>query len=79
MAFLFCLLFIIAAKKIIELEEKIAYLQNMLDDINMTVFRQQERIEKLSELVNDMNKNINSSKNASTVEDSIDKDNPPHY
>jgi len=78
-AFLFCLLFIMAAKKIIELEEKIAYLQNMLDDINMTVFRQQERIEKLSELVNDMNKNINSSKNASPVEDSIDKDNPPHY
>ena len=79
MAFLFCLLFIMTAKKIIELEEKIAYLQNMLDDINMTVFRQQERIEKLSELVNDMNKNINSSKNASPVEDSIDKDNPPHY
>ena len=66
-------------KKIIKLEEKIAYLQNMLDDINMTVFRQQERIEKLSELVNDMNKNINSSKNASPVEDSIDKDKPPHY
>ncbi len=73
------MLFIMTAKKIIELEEKIAYLQNMLDDMNMTVFRQQERIEKLSELVNDMNKNINSSKNASTVEDSIDKDNPPHY
>ena len=66
-------------KKIIKLEEKIAYLQNMLDGINMTVFRQQERIEKLSELVNDMNKNINSSKNTRPVEDSIDKDNPPHY
>ena len=66
-------------KRIIKLEEKIAYLQNMLDDINMTVFRQQERIEKLSELVNDMNKNINSSKNTRPVEDSIDKDNPPHY
>ncbi len=73
------MLFIMTAKKIIELEEKIAYLQNMLDDINMTVFRQQERIEKLSELVNDMNKNINSSKNTRPVEDSIDKDNPPHY
>ena len=79
MAFFIILTFNMDDKKIIELEEKIAYLQNMLDDMNMTVFRQQERIEKLSELVNDMNKNINSSKNASPVEDSIDKDNPPHY
>ena len=77
MAFLFCLLFIMAAKKIIELEEKIAYLQNMLDDMNMTVFRQQERIEKLSELVKEIN--INNSKNPNPEEDSSDKDKPPHY
>ena len=66
-------------KIIIVLEEKIAYLQNMLDDLNMTVFRQQERIEKLNELVNDMNKNINNSKNARLGESASDKDNPPHY
>ena len=64
-------------KKIIELEEKIAYLQNMLDDMNMTVFRQQERIEKLSELVKEIN--INNSKNPNPEEDSSDKDKPPHY
>ena len=64
-------------KKIIELEEKIAYLQNMLDDMNMTVFRQQERIEKLSELVKEIN--INNSKNLNPEEDSSDKDKPPHY
>ena len=67
------------AKKIIDLEEKVAYLQNMLDDMNMTVFRQGERIEKLSELVKDMNKNINSSKNTNTDEDSGGQDKPPHY
>ena len=34
-------------KKIIALEEKVAFLQNMVDDLNMTVFRQGENIEKL--------------------------------
>ena len=29
-------------KKIIALEEKVAFLQNMVDDLNMTVFRQGE-------------------------------------
>ena len=79
MAFLFYLLFIMTAKKIIDLEEKISYLQNMLDDMNMSVFRQGEKIEKLSELVKDMNKNINSSKNTNTDEDSGGQDKPPHY
>ena len=64
-------------KKIIELEEKIAYLQNMLDDMNMTVYRQQERIEKLSKIVKEIN--INSSKNINKEDDSSDKDKPPHY
>ena len=64
-------------KKIIELEEKIAYLQNMLDDMNMTVYRQQERIEKLSKIVKEIN--INNSKNINKEEDSSDKDKPPHY
>ncbi len=64
-------------KKIIELEEKIAYLQNMLDDMNMTVYRQHERIEKLSKIVKEIN--INNSKNINKEEDSSDKDKPPHY
>ena len=64
-------------KKIIKLEEKIAYLQNMLDVMNMTVFRQQERIEELNELVKEIN--INNSKNPNLEEDSSDKDKPPHY
>ena len=34
--------------KLVELEEKISYLQNMLDELNMVVFRQSEKIEKLN-------------------------------
>ena len=35
-------------KKIVELEEKIAHLQNTLDDLNMVVFRQGKVIDKLN-------------------------------
>ena len=34
-------------KKIVELEEKIAFLQNMIDELNMVVFRQGEKLDKL--------------------------------
>jgi uncharacterized coiled-coil protein SlyX len=66
-------------KEIIKLEEKIAYLQSNYEELNMTVFRQQERIEKLSQLVKDIDNNINNSKTLSADEDSDDKDKPPHY
>ena len=35
-------------EKLVSLEEKIAYLQNMIDDLNMVVFRQGEKIEQLN-------------------------------
>jgi uncharacterized coiled-coil protein SlyX len=66
-------------KKIIALEEKIAFLQNMVDDLNMTVFRQGENIEKLKLRVKETNeKNLN--QNESFSEDSLVIHNkPPHY
>ena len=64
-------------KKIVELEEKIAFIQNMLDDLNMVVFRQGETIEKLNNQIKQTNeKLINQSEfNQSQIID----DNPPHY
>ena len=64
-------------KKIVELEEKIAFFQNMLDDLNMIVFRQGETIEKLNNQIKETNeKLINQSE--SNQPQFID-DNPPHY
>ena len=66
-------------KKIIALEEKVAFLQNMVDDLNMTVFRQGENIEKLKLRVKEtneklLNQNESSSDNSSTLNNK-----PPHY
>ena len=66
-------------KKIVELEEKIAFLQNMIDELNMVVFRQGEKIEKLNLKLKDTNeKMMNQSEIISEKNDDSD-DRPPHY
>jgi SlyX protein len=65
--------------KLVELEEKISYLQNMLDDLNMVVFRQGEKIEKLNNQIKETNeKLINQSESQSSQSEVVD-DKPPHY
>ena len=62
--------------KLVELEEKISYLQNILDELNMVVFRQGEKIEKLNNQIKRTNeKLINQSESLSEELD----DKPPHY
>lgn len=64
-------------KKIVDLEEKIAFFQNMLDDLNMVVFRQGETIEKLNNQIKETNEKLinQSESNQSKIID----DKPPHY
>jgi len=63
--------------KLVELEEKISYLQNMLDELNMVIFRQGEKIEKLNSQIKQTNeKLINQSE--SEISQIID-DKPPHF
>ena len=65
--------------KLVELEEKISYLQNMLDELNMVVFRQGEKIEKLNNQIKETNeKLINQSESQSSQSEVVD-DKPPHY
>ncbi len=63
-------------KKIVELEEKIAFLQNMIDELNMVVFRQGEQIEKLNRLINE--KLLDQSDKSSFENKSLNY-RPPHY
>ena len=66
-------------KKIVELEEKVAYLQNMLDDLNMVVFRQGETIENLNSKIKETNEKLSSQNDSSTSDSQIINDKPPHY
>jgi len=66
-------------KKIVELEEKVAYLQNMLDDLNMVVFRQGETIENLNSKIKETNEKLSIQNDSSSSVNRIVNDRPPHY
>ncbi len=79
MAFLFKLLNFMSDKKIIALEEKIAHIQHMLDDLNMVVFRQGETIENLNNQIKELKEKMEILKNPQSSQEVINDDKPPHY
>ena len=66
-------------KKIIALEEKIAHIQHILDDLNMVVFRQGETIENLNNQIKELKEKMEIFKNPQSTQEVINDDKPPHY
>ena len=79
MAFLFKLLSFMSDNKIIALEEKIAHIQHMLDDLNMVVFRQGETIENLNNHIKELKEKLESLKSPQSSQEVINDDKPPHF
>ena len=79
MAFLFKLLNFMPDNKIIALEEKIAHIQHMLDDLNMVVFRQGETIENLNNQIKGLKEKMEVLKSPQSSQEVINDDKPPHY
>ena len=79
MAFLFKLLSFMPDNKIIALEEKIAHIQHMLDDLNMVVFRQGETIENLNNQIKELKEKMENLKSSQSPQEVINDDKPPHY
>ena len=65
--------------KIIALEEKIAHIQHMIDDLNMVVFRQGETIENLNNQIKELKEKMEILKNPQSSQEVINDDKPPHY
>ena len=65
--------------KLVELEEKISYLQNMLDELNMVVFRQGEKIEKLNNQIKETNEKLINQSQPQSDQSEVVVDKPPHY
>jgi SlyX protein len=65
--------------KLLELEEKISYLQNMLDELNMVVFRQGEKIEKLNNQIKETNEKLINQSHSQSDQSEVADDKPPHY
>ena len=79
MVFLFKLFNFMFDKKIIALEEKIAHIQHILDDLNMVVFRQGETIENLNNQIKELKEKMEILKNPQSSQEVINDDKPPHY
>jgi len=78
-AFLFKLLSFMSDNKIIALEEKIAHIQHMVDDLNMVVFRQGETIENLNNQIKELKEKMENLKSSQSSDEVINDDKPPHY
>ena len=65
--------------KLVKLEEKISYLQNMLDELNMVVFRQGEKIEKLNNQIKETNEKLINQSETQSDQSEVVGDKPPHY
>jgi len=78
-AFLFILLSFMSDNKIIALEEKIAHIQHILEDLNMVVFRQGETIEILNKQIEELKEKLESLKSPQSAQEVINDDKPPHY
>ena len=79
MAFLFKSLRFMSDNKIIALEEKIAHIQHMHDDLNMVVFRQGEAIENLNNQIKELKEKMENLKSSQSGQEVINHDKPPHY
>jgi uncharacterized coiled-coil protein SlyX len=66
-------------KKLVELEEKISYLQNRLDELNMVVFRQGEKIAKLNNQIKETKEKLINQSEPQSDQSEVINDNPPHY
>ena len=66
-------------KKIIALEEKVIFLQNMVDDLNMTIFRHGENIEKLKLQIRETNEKLSNQNESLSENIQIMDSKPPHY
>lgn len=62
--------------RLTELEVKLAFAEDLLETLNQTVFRQQERIERLEREVREQRKLLQS---LPTEQRSLRDEIPPHY
>ena len=63
--------------RVTELEVKLAFAEDLLDTLNQTVYRQQERIEQLERLVRELRALVLQS--IPTEQRSLRDEIPPHY
>ncbi|HIM58364.1 MAG TPA: SlyX family protein [Gammaproteobacteria bacterium] len=66
-------------KKLIELEEKFAFLDHTIEDLNGVVFRQMQKIDELEAMIKHLSSQIEQLKGNSEGGMPVADERPPHY
>ncbi|RUM82563.1 MAG: hypothetical protein DSZ16_02105 [Candidatus Thioglobus sp.] len=67
------------SEKLIELEEKFAFLDHTIEELNKVVFRQMQKIDELEEMIKHLSGKIDQLRDNSESGAQITNDRPPHY
>ena len=67
------------SEKLIELEEKITFLDHTIEELNKVVFRQMQKIDELEEMIKHLSEKMDQIKDNSESGAQITNDRPPHY
>ena len=67
------------SEKLIELEEKITYLDHTIEELNKVVFRQTQKIDELEEMIKHLSTQIEQLKDDLEGGAQVTNDHPPHY
>ncbi|MBT4123303.1 MAG: SlyX family protein [Candidatus Ruthia sp.] len=66
-------------KKLIELEEKFAFLDHTIEELNNVVFRQMQKIDELEEMIKHLSTQIEQLKDNPEDSAKVANERPPHY
>ncbi len=68
-----------AAARLTELEIKASYMEDLLEELNLTIYRQQQRIDNLVEQVTQLRSQQNPESGGGAAARSPRDELPPHY
>ena len=66
-------------KKLIDLEEKFAFLDHTIEELNNVVFRQTQKIDELEEMIKHLSTQIEQLKDNPEDSAKVANERPPHY
>ncbi|GAB4062889.1 SlyX family protein [Uliginosibacterium sediminicola] len=66
-------------QRLISIESKLAFAEDMLETLNTTVFRQQEQIDRLQQQIRVLYEQLQSASAGSAERRDLREDIPPHY
>ena len=66
-------------QKIIELEEKLSFLDHTIDELNQVIFRQRQELDEFKDLLKHLSDKIKTLEESGIESTPVTDERPPHY